>query len=200
MGNILSEAMRQRGYGDDGRGAAVVIDTSKFNAVPTSPFIISRVTYGSRKQRLEWIDVKLTQFSELLKKASVSNDHLWVAAWMILERLKIFAIFTKHSGFREEREWRFVYLRQRDKSNTFSPMLGYAIGKGGLEPKLKLTVAPVAGFAADLSLEKLIDRIILGPSISNAFSRQTVIRMLEVLGRHSLSGRLSTSSTPFRPL
>jgi hypothetical protein len=100
-----------RGYGDNGRGAAVVIDTSKLNAVPTSPFIISRVVYGSRKQRIDWIDEKLTQFSALLKKASVSNDNLWVAAWMILERLKIFAIFTKHSGFREEREWRFVYLR-----------------------------------------------------------------------------------------
>jgi hypothetical protein len=93
-----------------------------------------------------------------------------------------------------------VYLRQRDKLNTFSPMLGYAIGKRGLEPKLKLTVAPVAGFAADMSLEKLINRIILGPSTSNAFSTKTVVRMLEVLGRNSLVGRISASSTPFRPV
>jgi hypothetical protein len=189
-----------RGYGDNGRGAAVVIDTSKLNAVPESPFIISRVVYGSRKQRVDWIEEKLTQFTDLLKNASVPNDYLWVAAWVILERLKIFSIFTKHSGFREEREWRFVYLRQRDRSNTFLPMLGYAIGKRGLEPKLKLTVAPFAGLAADLSLEKLINRIILGPSTSNVFSMQTVIRMLEVLGRNSLTGRISTSSTPFRPV
>ena len=189
-----------RGYGDNGRGAAVVIDSSKLNAVSESPFIISRVVYGSRKQRVDWIEEKLTQFSELLKNASVPNDYLGVAAWVILERLKIFAIFTKHSGFREEREWRFVYLRQRDRSNTFLPMLGYAIGKRGLEPKLKLSVAPFAGLAADLSLEKLINRIILGPSISNAFSMQTVIRMLEVLGRNSLTGRISASSTPFRPV
>jgi hypothetical protein len=122
-----------------------------------------------------------------------------VAAWAVLERLKIFALFAKHSGFSEEREWRFVYLRQRDKLSTFIPMLGYAIGKRGLEPKLKMTVAPFAGLAADLSLEKLISRIILGPSTSSAFSIQTVSRMLDVLGKPALIGRISSSTTPFRP-
>jgi hypothetical protein len=80
-------------------------------------------------------------------------------------------------------------------------MLGYYIGKRGLEPKLKFKVVPIDGVTApDLSLEKLVHQIIVGPSISNALTGRTLERMLIQSGKAALVKRLYASSTPFRPL
>lgn len=45
-----------RGYGGNGKGAAIVFDTSKLNVIQDSPLIISQVTYGSERERLSWFD------------------------------------------------------------------------------------------------------------------------------------------------
>jgi hypothetical protein len=58
-------------------------------------------------------------------------------------------------------------------------------------------VAPIAGLTADdLSLAKIVDRIILGPTISSPLSRAAFIRMLEKLGHSELKDHAST--IPFR--
>jgi hypothetical protein len=188
-----------RGYGSDGRGVAVVIDTSNINVIDTPLFIISNVTYASRPDRLAWIGKKLDEFAVLVKGSGVTDATLPIAAVMLLERMKAFALFTKDRGFREEREWRFVHMRQLDRGHILESMLGYAIGRRGLEPKLKFKVAPIEGITAlDLSLEKLIHRIILGPSISNVLTAKTVQRMLEKLGKAGLADKIRASATPFR--
>jgi hypothetical protein len=80
-------------------------------------------------------------------------------------------------------------------------MLGYSIGKRGLEPRLKFKLQPIEGITApDLSLEKLVHQIILGPSISNALTAKTLERMLIKNGKANLVSRLFASSTPFRPV
>lgn len=129
----------------------------------------------------------------------MSDDQLPIAAYMILERFKYFALFTKHHGFSEEREWRAVYLSQRDQGKTLTPMLDYSIGKRGIEPKLKFKVQPIEGLTAgDLSLEKLVDRIILGPSMSNVLALNSVRRMLVKIGKQAMESKVVASTTPFR--
>ena len=190
-----------RGYGNEGRGVALVIDTQQINVVDLPLFIISRVTYASREERLNSIKNKLTEFASLLKELGPPDEGLPVATSALLERLKTFALFTKHRGFGEEHEWRFVHLKQYDHANRLAQMLSYSIGKRGLEPKLKFKVAPIVGVTApDLSLEKLVYRIIVGPSISNALTDKTLERMLVQNGKATLVKRLRASSTPFRPL
>lgn len=188
-----------RGYGSNGNGAAIVFDTAQLNHVEGSALIISNVTYASREKRLKWIDEKLDAFAHLLAENNVPDDKLFLAAYALFERIKMFAICTKHHGFSEEKEWRVVYLRDRDHNKKFEHMLHYAIGKRGIEPKLKYKVQPIEGLTqADISLEKIIHQIVLGPAVSSPLAINAVRRMLEKVGKHKLSERLVASTTPLR--
>jgi len=188
-----------RGYGGNGNGAAIIFDSEKLNENDDSPFIVSNVVYASAKDRLDWIENKCIEFSAILKSTNVPDDKLYIPVWHLFERMKIFSIFTKHTGFSEEREWRVVYMRERDKSRTLDEMLHYAIGRSGVEPKLKFKVKPVDGVTTnDFSLEKLVSKIILGPTVSSPLSVSAVKRMLEKLGKSEIAKKLTASTTPFR--
>jgi hypothetical protein len=69
----------------------------------------------------------------------------------------------------------------------------------GVEPKLKLKIQDFPGsLETDDSLLKIVEGIILGPSLSSPLARGTLIRMLDQLGRPELMDRLMSSSIPFR--
>lgn len=190
-----------RGYGGNGHSAALVFDTSKFEYIEGSfPLILSKVSYFPKEGRLKWIDEKLTEFAALLSEKPIPTEGLYLPAYALFERLKMFALFTKHHGFREEKEWRIVYLNERDGRKLLDPMLDYAVGRYGIEPKLKFKVAPIEGLTAkDLSLETIVTEIILGPTVSSPLAISSVCRMLEKVGKYELVGRVSHSTTPFRP-
>ena len=79
-------------------------------------------------------------------------------------------------------------------------MFSSAITTRGVEPKLKLKIKPLDGlFSEDLSFEKIIDRIILGPTTSTVLAANAVKRMLELKEKHALADKVVPSSIPFRP-
>jgi Protein of unknown function (DUF2971) len=188
-----------RGYGGNGNGAALVIDTAKLNNLSTSPLILARVEYGTTVERQAWLTGLLKKFSEILILQKLPDELLHVAACALLDRLKLFALFSKHRGFDEEEEWRIVYMRDRDQNRVFDPMFGYLTGPRGIEAKLKLKIAHHPGATAeDLSLAKIVERIILGPSISSPMASMTFKRMLIEHGEPELAQRVVASSIPFR--
>ena len=190
-----------RGYGSNGNGAAIVFDTAQLNHVDGSPLIISKVSYASQAEQLGWIGRKLSEFADLIRNNHVPDEKLHLPAYALFARFKIFSIFTKHHGFLEENEWRVVYMKEFDRENKLEEMLSYTVGKRGIEPKLKLQVRPIEGLTiGDISLEKLVHQIILGPSVSSPFSIAAVQRMLEKVGKRGLVPRLAASTTPFRPM
>ncbi|WP_418319390.1 DUF2971 domain-containing protein [Piscinibacter sakaiensis] len=125
-----------RGYGANAGGAAIVFDTSKLQADQNMPFVVARVDYATGDERLIWISDKIKAIAQILASGDKKEEDLTAAAWIWLERLKLFAIFTKHPGFKEEREWRIVYYSDRDIGDKFKTMLGYLITPRGVEPKL----------------------------------------------------------------
>lgn len=189
-----------RGYGAGGSGVAVIFDTTKISFSESSPFIIGAVHYGTREDRLEWIATKIKGLVEVITGAALSEEELFYIAHYWIERLKVFALFTKHSGFHEEQEWRIVYMSERDKGEKLKGMLGYAITpKGAVEPKLKFQVKPLEGlFGEHLSLEGIVDRIILGPTTSTMLAATAVKRMLSHRGKDGLGEKIVASSIPFR--
>jgi hypothetical protein len=190
-----------RGYGGNGTGAAIVFDTTKINAREDTPIIVAPVTYATQDQRRQWIQLKLGELAAALRQHAVDDDKLYLPVVAFLDRLKMFALFSKHCGFSEEREWRVVYMRDRDKGKALDRMLDYATGRNGIEPKLKFKVAPIAGLTVDdLSIEKLITQIILGPSVSTPLAVNAVKRMLTKLGKAQLAEKVIASTTPFRPI
>lgn len=189
-----------RGYGGNGSGAAIVIDTNQINHLEgVQPLVISKVEYLSDAKRHEWINQTLIKFASILKENKPPKELLNLAAHNLFERFKIFALFSKHCGFEEEGEWRVAYLKERDVSNVFSGMFGYANTVRGIETKLKFKIRPLKGFTADdLSLEKIVSNIILGPTHSSPLATAAVRRMLEVLGRPELAKKVIGSTIPFR--
>lgn len=129
---------------------------------------------------------------------NIPDRQLQPAASALVARFRIFALATKHHGFAEEQEWRFVYSKQFDRSGSFTSMLDYAIGPHGIEPKFKLKVEPTVALP-NLSLSILVERIILGPTLSEAISVEAFKRMLRVMGKDYLITRVVASGTPFRP-
>lgn len=188
-----------RGYGGNGDGVALVFDTNAIKETDTNFLILAKVRYQSRQQRAEWIRRKLDLFAELMTQYQLSSSEYWIAIDSLLERLKVYSIFTKHHGFREEQEWRLVYLRERDRSQMLTEMLGYAIGPTGIQPKLKLDLKRLGEIVKqDLSPTNIISQLILGPSISSPLLQATVIRMLETLNLRDLSAKVVASETPYR--
>lgn len=187
-----------RGYGSNGEGVAFVIDTEKIVENGESPLILSKVHYLTKEERENWIAQKIKNLAQALNGAEQSDDSLNSLAWFWLERLKVFSLFTKHRGFSDEKEWRFVYLNDRDVQKSYQSMFGYNISDKGMEPKLKLKIDKIPDAKSPLSLEILVDRIILGPSISSELSIRSVIRMLELKKKIELAKKVHTSSIPFR--
>lgn len=190
-----------RGYGANGNGVAIVFDTAQLTSLGSSPLIIAKVSYETNDARLGWLQNTMASFEALLASANIPDEKLYLAAHALFERIKIFALFSKHRGFIEEQEWRVVYLPDRDKEQKLHSMFHYWIGPRGVEPKLRFKVQPIAGFTADdLSLDKITDRIILGPSISSPLARASMDRMLNILNQPELKSKLRISTIPFRAI
>lgn len=187
-----------RGYGSNGGGVAFVIDTGSIIPNENSPIILSKVKYLAAEERLGWIKSKIEDMANVLASLQKSDEVLSQVAWHWIERLKVFSLFTKHLGFADEREWRFVYLNDRDHDRKYESMFGYHVTKNGVENKLKLKIRDVSDGALNLTVENLIDRIILGPSVSSELSKRSMARLLKVQGKEGLLGRIYASSIPYR--
>jgi Protein of unknown function (DUF2971) len=188
-----------RGYGGNGSGVAIVFDAGKLPVRDDAPLFIARVQYASTEERTNWLQQRTAQFARILGQTSIPDDKLWLGAYLFFERLKLFAVFTKHQGFKEENEWRVVYMPDRDRDKVFDRMISYWVGPRGVEPKLKIKIEHIPGLIdEDLSLSKIVERIILGPSLSSPLARASILKMLDTLGRSDLKDRINSSTIPLR--
>jgi hypothetical protein len=183
-----------RGYGGDGNGVAIVFDMGPLLAA-RPPLLVRQVQYLSYEASEAWMQHKLQRFAQALRDAGGSVEDMPAAAAALFERIKLFALFTKHRGFHEEREWRIVDLREQDRAGVFTQQLHYAIGSRGIEPRLRFSTA-VLGEQRP-SLEQMVRRIILGPVLATPLALRSVARMLE-LYQPAWAYRVTRSSTPYR--
>lgn len=187
-----------RGYGGNGTGAAIVFDTKKLDWLPNSALIAGRVVYLSTKERSTWLERYVARIEQFLYRNRIPDADLAEVGAIVFERLKTASIFSKHCGFDEEQEWRVVYMPERDPQGLLAPFLSYHNGPRGVEPKLCFKVAPLEGMTKGaLSLDLLIDRIILGPSRS-PLALGAAKRMLSMMGKPNLAAKLTASEIPYR--
>jgi hypothetical protein len=188
-----------RGYGESGWGVAIVLDTAQIVPRDDSFLILAKVHYGTEEQRIEWIQTLLGRCADILENNAIPDNKLVVCSFFIFQRLKLFAIFTKHRGFHEENEWRVVYMRDIAESELLNHMIGYWNGPRGPEPKLKFKLETTAGMqeTENLSLWKLIERIILGPLLS-PLAASACANMVEFFSHPQLKDRIRRSRIPYR--
>jgi len=191
-----------RGYGVNGDGVALVLDTSKLPYASDSPFTIGKIRYLSSRARIKMLRECTTRFSKILSEVQAPNDHLSWAAFVLFDQIKLRALYTKHVGFREEKEWRIVYCVRTPSAEhdpKYKSMFHYSVGSRGAQPKLKYKIGPVDLTTGDeLSLEKLTDHIILGPRPSELMPVETTSLMFEHLERPLLQAKVRCSTIPFR--
>jgi hypothetical protein len=188
-----------RGYGDYGNGAAIVIDSSKLQPVEENPLVLAAVNYGTDEDRYQWCQEKVRAVADHILRFGLADTDIREAAYYVFQRFLLFSLFSKHIGFSEEEEWRVVYMKDRDTDRLFTPMFGYAHGRFGLEPKLKLKLdGKTPHFPSDFRLEDIIHSIIIGPRASSPLSRYATRRMLEQIGKGGLREHVHTSTIPFR--
>jgi hypothetical protein len=189
-----------RGYGQHGDGAALVFDTANLTMVPSSPLLIAKVSYGSNEDRSKQLEELLNQWAGISEQVALPDEKLCLAARCAFSAIKAFALTTKHRGFSEEAEWRVIYYPERDSTGALKQFLGYHIGERGIEPKLRYPIGPIQNVSApDMALDRLLNKIILGPSISSLLAKRGFQRMLESIKKPNLIERLHTSGIPLRP-
>jgi hypothetical protein len=189
-----------RGYGGQGRGAAIVFDANQLTLIPTSPLLIAKISYASTPGRLADMSALIAQWARITREANLPMEQLHFASWHAYSMVLNFALTTKHVGFGEEQEWRVIYTADRDVAGLLRHCLGHQITSNGVEPKLKYRIGHIADVTApDFALEKLVGRIILGPSLSSPLAFKSVTRMFENMNKPGYIPKLRASSIPFRP-
>jgi Protein of unknown function (DUF2971) len=187
-----------RGYGANGNGAAIVFDTQKVPINMNSPLLLEKVDYKTTEERLKWIDAKLNQFADLIKNSAIQIPMFYIPIHLLIQRFQLFALSSKHNGFDEEREWRMIYIKDRDRENKMEKFFHYLIQSDRVEPKLKFKVGQIPGMEMDLKLTDVVERIILGPGVSSGMTLATVKRMLTLVGNKELASKVYGSTTPYR--
>jgi hypothetical protein len=190
-----------RGYGANGAGVALVFNTRFVTLTPGSPFLLTKVRYGTRSDRAEWLKDSFARCLTLLRdKGDGGNyEHLWHTAWHMFRLTLYQSLSSKHPGFAEENEWRMVYLGDLDNHKLFNDQRTYYIRGNTVEPKLKFPIKPSPlEPQQNWNLDTILDRVVLGPTHYSSFAMTSVRRMLESCGKRSFGGKLWASEIPYR--
>ena len=184
-----------RGYGHDGNGVALVVNPFAIaDANSDCSMIIGRVQYKhndwQRKDLVEMVERLALQFNKLRPNDPKDRDRMIEA---LFSRVLIFSLFTKHSGFSEENEWRLILLPAG--STVLDPLRRCSVvSPAGLpEPryKTKLTKNDAQTIAS------VIPRLIGGPAYTNARNFEAL--KLLISGINDTSGiEFVASETPYR--
>ena len=187
-----------RAYGGTNAGAALVFNPEVFdNAQMTLMSFASPVLYGGFEEfspQLEAVIAKLEQNPGLLR--GVSED---VAFGAISSALDFAILSTKHLGFGEEREWRVIHqpfaypsahVEQRIVAITGTPQLVYQLPLVG-KPGMNLP---------DLTLDRLLHRVIIGPSLHPETTWRAIVEALRAQGIKTPEPRVVLSDIPLRQL
>lgn len=188
-----------RGYGSNASGACIVFDPHKIPVVDGTPFTFAKVQYLSYERQIDWISATIDRFCKIIKGTPSSDSLGFYAAYYLFERFKLFALFTKHRGFYEEQEWRLVYSPEKDETGLFTKFIDYNMGPRGPEPKLKISLKNLPVFPeGTVTLEKIVHKIILGPTNSHPLGRAIFQKILHSHNQEALRDRIFGSTIPFR--
>jgi hypothetical protein len=153
------------------------------------------VAYFTVDQLARELD-RVTENVQSYRDFLLSADQHYIYA-SLFHMLMLAIVCLKHEGFREEREWRFIYrprwvhmtdvLASSIEVVDGVPQLIYKIPLGGPTPAL-----------APLAIPSLLDRIIIGPSPYPGAMYEAFTAALANAGVVNAGERVFASGTPIR--
>jgi hypothetical protein len=189
-----------RGYGGNGHGAALVFNTSFITVIPESPLLIAKVNYATEAERVDWLKDTFRRCFSGLRQHGVTDADLHVVGYQMFYLMMIYSILSKHPGFREEQEWRVIYLPFRDQKGLFKEQLHYVMGQDAIEPKLRFPIEPLKLEPRETwTFDSILETILLGPTHQSPLAELSIKRMFQTLKKPEFIPKLKFSGIPLRP-
>jgi hypothetical protein len=185
-----------RAYGGKVSGAALVFNSDVFEEaqLPLMSFG-SPVLYGEIAEFDEQLGIvvdRLDASPHLV--TNVSTNTAFIAASSALD----FAVLSvKHVGFEEEREWRVLHRPFDYPSDHVQDEIVSIGGTPQLIYKMPLT-GRVGMNAQSMTLDRLLHRVIIGPSLHPETTRRALVEALRKKGVRTPEARVITSEIPLR--
>ncbi len=124
---------------------------------------------------------------------TLGPDAAWANAFHML---RIFAVTTKHKSFIEEQEWRVVASPEIEPS----PILKQSIECIGGIPQLvqKLTLQDYQSLGLNFELNRILDRVIIGPCEDSFTVKVAIEQLLRSAGVLDPGSKVYMSNVPLR--
>jgi len=185
-----------RAYGGKTSGAALIFNSEVFaDAEINLRAIASPVLYGDFDQfalKLGTVIERLESEPRLL--ANVSAD---IAFNLVSAALDFAVLSIKHIGFEEEREWRVIHRPFQDASANVIEKITLISGTPQLVYQLPLVNRPGMNMP-QLTLDRLLHRVIVGPSLYPETTWRALVEALRANGVRSPEARVVMSDIPLR--
>ncbi len=168
------------------------------------PFVIESDALRAYTSPVEYCTPKefVVEFSNLTKSIESNFSFLQqlsrdIVRNLIFNAFKYAALSTKHPGFKEEREWRVIYLSEMEQSKRLTMRVTTIKGVPQKVYGIPLGNLPDEGFVG-AELPELIKKIIIGPTDHPFAIYEALVHELEVAGVKDASERLVVSGIPLR--
>jgi hypothetical protein len=184
-----------RAYGK-GNGVAIVMnpepfhkDTDAFKAYTTP---VAYMDPSDFLKQLDGVANSIISNQALLKRYPEQN-----ILNMALVMLRFAMVATKHSGFSEEQEWRVIYKPTIEQSEH---MQHAVVDIGGVPQEIyKLPIKNIPSAGVDfLDMNKVINRIIIGPTQYPTALNKAFIDTLTKAGVANAQNKVVNSGIPLR--
>jgi hypothetical protein len=189
-----------RGYGANGHGAALVFNTQFATLVPESPLLIAKVEYASAFERIERLRAIFLGCISLLRRTTINHESLWLVGFHMFHLALMYSLLSKHPGFKEEEEWRLIYMPHLDGRGLLKDNRTYLRRNNTIEPKLRFPIKPLEIEPQQLwTFDSILYRIVLGPTHGSILAVNSAKRMLQSLGKPDFATKIWVSEIPYRP-
>lgn len=192
--DTLGRLSMWRAYSSPSAGVALVLKNE--------PFFNEEDIIGAYTSNVSYLDEvnfenQLSERTKTLCQASASFKDLTVQEFVVsIINLFYFSVFsTKHPGFGEEREWRIIY----------SPSLGVSEHIKETTEVIREIPQIVQSLELrryndnlDLSISKILDRVIIGPTQFPEVQKRVFIKLLEAAGVEDAKNKVHLTSIPLR--
>jgi hypothetical protein len=149
--------------------------------------------YNDMEKELKKVITNIKKHKEFVK--SLNRERVRDTVFIMLLNA---AVSLKHEGFREEREWRIVYVSRIHDSKILISNTEIIDGVPQLVYKIPLTDRP-ADDVVGVEIPTLVDRVIIGPTAYPITIAQAFVVALHNAGMVDAASRVVVSGIPLRP-
>lgn len=185
-----------RAYGSHGssvalvmNGAPFIAETDVLKAYSLPVLYLTDAEFTARiDESLDSIEKEIEDFRSLDSAAIEQIIFYW---------LMFLSLGLKHGGFKEENEWRIVYIPDFERSPTIQESVESVAGIPQIIQKIPLEDAPEKGLHG-ASIAKLLERVLIGPTEYPLVLFDAFAQSLRAAGATDVEERIKISNIPMR--